>query len=158
MQAHLLYFFFWPESQSAQCLFVWSKDVVITWAKAWWIWWMWKTLKVQVGNCVNFCMGRMGSSTVMLQQDICTHKSMSSGFYCRLTMLFCFLRRSEYVILVMVNSDSSHTFTAQKNEWQIAIPILHVSLVGQPSLHCYYGTMWPIITVLPPAKCTLHHY
>ena len=48
----LLHLFVGPERLAPHCLFVWSKDVKITWGEAWRVQRMWKTLE---GQILDFC-------------------------------------------------------------------------------------------------------
>lgn len=67
-------------------------------------------LRVQVCNGLYCCMAcmRVYNCHVVTRTPL-TQKSMSCGFDCR-----WFVRRSEYVVFVVVNFDVFHTFTAQK--------------------------------------------
>jgi len=79
----LLHLFVEPERLASHRLFEWSKDMKITWGEGWWVRWMRKTLEGQILDCCNSWTGSMGLSIVMLQQNTCTQKSTSFGFYCR---------------------------------------------------------------------------
>ena len=63
------YLFIRTELLSSYCFFEWSKHMEIAWGKVWGVWWMRKTLKMQVCDCCNCCTGSVGPCIVMLQKD-----------------------------------------------------------------------------------------
>jgi hypothetical protein len=95
----LVHLFIGTKFPSSHRLFEWSKHVVITWGEVWWVWRMWKSIKVKVSDGCNCCTGRMRSRIVILQMTTVVRRPRRFDLIAGRRW---FVNISEYDALVMV--------------------------------------------------------